>query len=744
MRRPDPLAHSAPCDGAEPQAYAEHVANVRRGARARAEAMLRFATPGPEALLQAIDAAAAFHDLGKLDAENQAALAGGRAARLPWDHVDAGVAHLSSGGNWMAAWLVRAHHAPGLPSRLDHFDRDGLGRRLRGIRRDDRSIDEHQRQIIRTDANLGAYVAAHEETCDVIVAQPAKAVGGLTTRLALSCLVDADHADTARFDTGLEEPDALEPRWEERLRRLDNYVQSLPPSGSAQRDRHRRDFYRACRESKIAGPMVACEGPVGIGKTTAVAAYLLRRACEEKLRRLIVVAPYTNIITQTAERLSKALVLPGERADEVIAQHHHRADFETLQARDLAVLWRAPVVLTTAVQFFETLASNHPGHLRKLHALPGSAVFIDEAHAALPASLWPQNWRWLSELAQHWSCRFVFASGSLARFWENADVVDEPVRLPELLPLELKKQFLVAESRRVCYERAGLFDNVQGLIERVRETPGPRLVILNTVQSAAVFARAMRDTGHDTEHLSTALAPKDRAPILKRVEQRLKVSADWTLVATSCVEAGVDLSFRSAFRERFSTASLIQVGGRVNRHGEKPEGRVFDFYIDEADGITAHPGARCSAAVLKRQLESEPRLLSNEGYDPAALITRAMAQEIKDHGGLGHDALAEAERHRDYPHVAERGRVIDADTRLVVVDPVLIQRLIARERIGFRDLLDSSVQIWSTRVRLLHLECMPSRTELYRWPYEYDAEFLGYMAGVLKQVDFARTGIAIV
>ena len=111
-------------------------------------------------------------------------------------------------------------------------------------------------------------------------------------------------------------------------------------------------------------------------------------------------------------------------SEEVVVKHHHRADFETQEARDLAVLWRAPVV-TTAVRFFETLASNQPGYLRKLHALLGSAMFIDEAHAALPAHLRPQNWRWLRELAERWNCRFVFASGSLARFWENPDI-DQP------------------------------------------------------------------------------------------------------------------------------------------------------------------------------------------------------------------------------------------------------------------------------------------------------------------------------
>ena len=180
--------------------------------------MLRFATPQPEGLLDAIDAAAAFHDLGKLDAENQAVLARGRGARLPWDHVDAGVAHLSAAQNWMAAWLVRAHHAPGLPSRPEHFDRDGLGRRLRGLRWDERSVNEHERQIRRTNAKLEAYLAAHEEAADAIAVGPVNAIGGLTMRLALSCLVDADHADTARFDKGFEPPKAPEPRWDERLR----------------------------------------------------------------------------------------------------------------------------------------------------------------------------------------------------------------------------------------------------------------------------------------------------------------------------------------------------------------------------------------------------------------------------------------------------------------------------------------------------------------------------------------------
>jgi CRISPR-associated endonuclease/helicase Cas3 len=734
------LAHSASPNGAPAQCYADHITAVHRGACQRAEAMLRYASDPPAGLLDAIGAAACFHDLGKLDPANQDTLRSGREARMHWDHIDGGVAHLSAKRNMMAAWLVRAHHAPGLPANAAHFT-DPNDPRLRGRRNDDDEPRRHADQIARTDAFLAAYLAAHDSALGrtEIARMPSR--HGLTMRLALSCLVDADHTDSARAETMREPVPGLEPRWKERLARLDDHVAKLPRRSHGARDLNRQAFYEACRDACIGASMVACEGPVGIGKTTAVPAYLLRRASMEGLRHLIVVAPYTNIISQTVGELRRALTLPGEQPQDVVVEHHHRADFESLDARDMAVLWRAPVIVTTAVQLFETLASNHPGQLRKLHELPGSAIFIDEAHAALPTPLWPQNWRWLQELTTDWRCCIVFASGSLARFWENPDIVDDPVKLPELLPLALAGPVLDAEKQRVRYTHGKRCETSADLVRRVSAAPGPRLVILNTVQSAAVVARAMREDGHQAEHLSTALCPRHRDMILARVKERLVPGADgdWTLVATSCVEAGVDLSFRTAFRERFSTASLIQVGGRTNRHAEFPDGgEVVDFMIDSGAGITAHPAARRPGSILGRQLRDGRFEFQKE--TPAELVTAAMREEIRD---LADDRLGKAERERDYPEVAKAGRVIDTDTRLVVVESTLLQRLEARERVKFQDLLLGSVQIWATAIEHLGLEPVRGHGELYAWQYDYDAKFLGYMAGVLKLKDFQARGGAI-
>ena len=572
-------------------------------------------------------------------------------------------------------------------------------------------------------------------------------------RLALSCLVDADYTDTAFFDTGRLPPVEVKPRWHERFAALCRYVHALPAGNTAEereRNARRARFFDACLNASITEPLVACEGPVGLGKTTAVTAYLMRRAEAEGLRRLIIVAPYTNVLKQTATRLREALLLSGERPNRVVIEHHHRADFAAIEDRDLAVLWRAPVVLTTATSFFESLAACDPSSLRKLHALPGSAIFLDEAHAALPARLWSQNWLWMRELAENWSCPLVFASGSLSRFWEKKEIVTSPLKLPELLPKAQAAGVLAAERRRIRYVTAGDGSTltVHELIDLLRkpegrELSGPRLVILNTVQNAALVANELRKAGPDVMHLSTALTPRDRDRILNRIERRLESrQQDWTLVATSCVEAGVDLSFRCAFRERFSVASLIQTGGRVNRHGEYNHvggGIVFDFTICD-EGITQHPAAEVSADILQDLLTRDELNQDN----PADVVTRAMCEEISRRGGLTIDALAMAERARDYPKVKSLGRVIDADTRLVVVSPRLQRRLMHRQPVTLRTLLRGSVQLWAKRIEMLGLERLPGHRELYAWNSVYEADFLGCMAGILRTQRFLAEGGAVI
>jgi CRISPR-associated endonuclease/helicase Cas3 len=263
---------------------------------------------------------------------------------------------------------------------------------------------------------------------------------------------------------------------------------------------------------------------------------------------------------------------------------------------------------------------------------------------------------------------------------------------------------------------------------------------MNTVQRAAVMAAHMRKAGHDVVHLSTALCPRDRDEIVEAVRARLdqKVKVDWTLVATSLMEAGVDFSFRTPFRERFATTSLVQIGGRGNRNLEWPEGIIiYDFIISHVEGLREHPAARVSADILGK--------LFREGKfdtvaDPAELVTHAMRREMRQSTQYHHNELVIAERERRYPEVAQFGRVISSDTRLVVVDRLLRDRIVARDLVPT---LSRSVQIWAHKIHSLGLESIPGRNEINWWPHAYDESFLGYMAGAL-QLDEVLSGTALI
>ncbi len=424
---------------------------------------------------------------------------------------------------------------------------------------------------------------------------------GLALRVALSCLVDADHADTTWFDTGTEPAAGAAARWPERLGALDAHVEALPDHGG-ERDRLRRAFYDACRHSDPEAALVACEGPVGIGKTTAVTAFLLRRAIETGARRLFIVAPHTAILSQTADRLRKALVLPGEDPHEIVAEHHHRADFSALSFRELATLWTAPIVVTTAVQFFETLAANEPRHLRKLHQLPGSVIFIDEAHAALPTRLWPQNWRWVRELAEDWSCSFVFASGSLTRFWTSEDVVgDKVAALPELTPPHLVEPLRRAEARRIVYETLGRFHDLGQLIRANRRQRGvPRLVHhVHRAERCSIVAMAMRAAGMMSSTCQTPCA-QEIAMLLSNAFRGLESGkgGDWNLFATCLVDDGVELSFR----RRSGSVSRTPRSSRLaacQRHESEEACGVYDFALSD-DRYHEESVARNPPEVVER------------------------------------------------------------------------------------------------------------------------------------------------
>jgi CRISPR-associated endonuclease/helicase Cas3 len=719
-------------DTAPSQTYLKHVLHVLVRGRCYLRKVMRYAKSWDVKTVQRIyELAAEYHDLGKLDDENQKVLASDkRKLRLPISHADAGVAHLLAQDAPTSALLVFAHHT-GLPDYNEKV--------INGIRNN--KVQQH------VDSFLPEYLARHEKSVrpNILVRRPLKDTPDLKppdVRVIFSCLTHADHGDAARASN--KEPQLVTPpklRATERLLALKNYVRGLKSGNDdTARNRLRDGFFFACAESRHDSPITICDAPVGTGKTTSVMAGLLSTATCHKLRRIFVILPFTNIITQSVRVYRKALVLPGEHGEDVVAEIHHRADFADRASRKLTALWDAPIVVTTAVAFFETLASSTPATLRRLQNLPGSAVFLDEAHAMLPARLLKLAWRWIRHAAEYWSCHWVLASGSLCHFWEMEEF-GETISLPNIIPDSDSKKltrFEVGRIRHCIYSSAMTLDT---LAEWLVTLEGPVIVVLNTVHTAAAAAQAAKTVFGEGNvlHLSTSLTPRDRETTLASVELRLKndcKDTKWCLIATSCVEAGVDLSFRTGVRECASLLSLLQLAGRVNRNSEYKEADVWTVILNANDtGVTKNPDFDTSSRILHDFFEKGMPI-------SPALCTEALQREVRESAGIS-DTLVNQEVIYNFETVEENFKVIDDQAQMAVVDKQLIENIKNYEVVTWREIQNGSVRVRDRILRQLSIQESRRYPGVFLWTAEY-SPFLGYMQAVLRLEKIDKDGFAII
>lgn len=410
------IAHSGN-DIVEPQRYEDHVFNGLNKAIELIHPLRLYLCPDDISRLESLVLGAyTVHDLGKLCNFSQMILNQQQKGKMP-NHVDAGVAYLLQSKipcDVLRAWIVQSHHYGYgvLPStRMTGYqalrDHKSLYDRCSWIFNYGNAPKKHLMNEY-TDSILPDLIQKHNElnipSFEPFDIKKPNDETGLFMRLALSILVSADHFDTANNYKNLviEKSVSLNPK--ERLEKLDEYVKFLSIN---KHDAIKDEIYRSCKNSTITDKLVQCKSEVGTGKTTAIMAYALQRAIELNLRKVIYVAPFTNIISQTVETYRNALTLESEDRLEVVAEHHHQVDLladlhdqnrnlnQDLEdtSRKISFLkkfttdWHSPIVCTTAVQFFETLASTGTSKLKKLHQLVGSVIIIDESHSSIPSAL---------------------------------------------------------------------------------------------------------------------------------------------------------------------------------------------------------------------------------------------------------------------------------------------------------------------------------------------------------------------
>ena len=417
-------------------------------------------------------------------------------------------------------------------------------------------------------------------------------------RMLYGALTDADDRETGAFYAeaeGRSVPDRADVITDAMRGTFDAHMATFGGGGPV--NGLRREVLRHARAMAAADPgLFTLTVPTGGGKTLTSLGFALDHALCHDMRRLIYVIPYTSIVEQTADAFREVF---GSLND-VVLEHHANADWdgedesEAEQRKVMGASWDVPIVVTTAVQFFESLHAARKKRCRKLPSLACSVVVLDEAQT-LPLPLLRPCLAALRELIEGYGASVVLSTATQPALTKAGG-------FPGCEALEGAREIapdppdLFARLRRVEVRDVGPMDD-DALAERMRGADQALLIVDNRMQARALFD-ALRGTP-GAAHLSTLMVPDHRRAVLAEVRRRLKAGGPVRLVSTSLIEAGVDVDFPLVLRAAAGIDSVAQAAGRCNREGRMEGlGRVEVFRSEHDAPPAVEQFATIGRAVL--------------------------------------------------------------------------------------------------------------------------------------------------
>lgn len=473
------------------------------------------------------------------------------------------------------------------------------------------------------------------------------------TRYLFSCLTDADFIDTERF-CAPETDRTVRADFNSVSKAVDKEIASFKSDTQIRQARKRlqEQAYAGCKNG---GNISFLNMPTGSGKTLCSLKIALDKLMSSGKKRVIYVIPYTSIIEQTADTFNDIF---GKYMD--ILQHHSNFCFEDAYQDESTAEklkrstenWDAPLIITTSVQFFQSLYHYKGSGLRKLHNLADAVIIFDEVHM-LPEKYLQPCLRGIGYITKYLNSEAIFLSATMPDYSGLFGAY-----IPNCAVTELIRDRSDFEYFRKCrYEYLGETE-YDSIIERSTHYKS-NLIIVNKRRTAREIYKKL--TGNKF-HLSTYMTPNDRSAVIEKIRSCLKEEKPVTVVSTSLIEAGVDLDFETVFREMSGLDSILQSGGRCNREGKRECGNVFVFETDEKPGGEISVRANIVKHMLKNGIDISTDAAVKEYYNRLFRFNEDVIKEntiAKNISGFGNIPF------RTY---YENFKLIDADTVNVVID----------------------------------------------------------------------------
>jgi len=490
-------------------------------------------------------------------------------------------------------------------------------------------------------------------------------------KMLYSCLVDADWTDTEEYCKDLKR-ESVEYSIEELKEKL---IQSIPKNNGAYINTIRAEILKDCLiAAQRDQGLFTLTVPTGGGKTLSSLAFALEHALKHHLKRVIYVIPYTSIIEQNADVIANIL---GKK---FVLEHHSNADYtidenskeDDIQNESRKKLkwasenWDIPIILTTNVQFFESFFSNKPSKTRKLHNIAESVVIFDEAQM-LPRELLSPSMYAISELVTNYKVTAVLCSATqpaISKYKYDKLEITEMISNPNELAKNLKRVEYKVIGKKSDQEILGILNENQKV-----------LCVLNSRKHAHALYKLVKEDerfiGVGVYHLSTLMHSTRRREVLKTIKEKLKRNEDVMLIATSLVEAGVDIDFPVVIRSIAGIDNIIQAGGRANREGKLEMGKVLVFE-PTSDAGKIPKVIQSMASITNEVIE----LLKEEAFGIKGitmyfenLYNASSSSNILDAKNILDEFEIKGDNYKfNFETVAKKYKIIEDNTESIIID----------------------------------------------------------------------------
>ncbi len=695
----------------------------------------------------------AYHDMGKAGAGFQNYIKKS-AAGLAAQSVD----HKSAAAKWAAAqkspwdsilpYVFDGHHS-GLPYGVRLWDK------LDYYQLDDALLQVMPDEI--GDLELGlapAIMNGCKSQAEYVFAL------SFFVRMLHSCLIDADWLATEQFmesdraDARAQKPydsiGTLSARLELAIAKKVQGATGL--INELRSEIHTASYAAAARPAGVYRLNV----PTGGGKTLSSLSFALRHAQQHGLQRVIYVIPYTSIIEQTVSEFRKIL---GE--DQVLEHHSNLSELsDTDINRFASENWDAPLIVTTNVQFFESLFSHRNKSARKLHNIARSVIIFDEVQT-LPCDFLAPCLAAMKTLQRDYGASLVLCTATqpalMNRAEHNFEIGWDSQQLSSLLGDELEQR-LAAEMKRVEIELLGTISMPELTTHFAQSGLESALFIVNLTRQAQDLYQSLSDMYPQEAlyHLSARMCPAHRARQLEALRARLAAGLATILVATRVVEAGVDISFPTVYRDRCGLDSLAQSAGRCNRHGELACGYTYAFSAAEQEYKLPLSFVDLSAGAIALRdvidLYGADDLLSGgkvDEYFKRYYAAHSASGSAWDRHAILSESIPSSVRALkaiNYPEIGDKFKLIPAgqhavmmpygeDARLLRVQLLQLQSLgVMPSRLIYRRVARCSVNVYASEYAQLRPRCECIHKEADIWMLSQDGSY-DESIGLMREVD---------